>query len=234
MRPRPSTCLAFTLVELLVVIGIIGVLIALLLPALGRARESAKTIKCAAQLRSLGQAFYSYAAVNRGAMPPWSGWQVAGGNGTGEDAPGPGWTEILAPQYVGPLNPAYNCPSFPEEFPINYFLGVRYAAVNGRQNLKFSDIHTSSQIVLSGDCTQPRLYPRPFGITDYTQHDCDKDDATMEGVLFADQPGGMNMHRGGNNILFGDGHVSLFRGFDPAAMTYNPRKMQRWANVTAD
>jgi prepilin-type N-terminal cleavage/methylation domain-containing protein len=60
----------FTLVELLVVIGIIAVLIAILLPTLTRARENAKRTACAAQLRQLGIAVMSYAADNKGLLPP--------------------------------------------------------------------------------------------------------------------------------------------------------------------
>jgi len=60
----------FTLVELLLVVGIIAILIAFLLPVLGRARETAKRIKCAANLRSLCQWSYAYAAQNRGWLPP--------------------------------------------------------------------------------------------------------------------------------------------------------------------
>ena len=56
----PSRHRAFTLVELLVVIGIITVLIAVLLPVLARAREQANRIKCAANLHSMGQALTMY------------------------------------------------------------------------------------------------------------------------------------------------------------------------------
>jgi prepilin-type N-terminal cleavage/methylation domain-containing protein len=60
---------AFSLIEVMVVIGIIAVLIGLLMPAIIRARESAKTVQCASQLRSLGHAFQMYANANGGHLP---------------------------------------------------------------------------------------------------------------------------------------------------------------------
>lgn len=59
----------FTLIELLVVIAIIALLIGILLPALGKARESAKELKCLTQVRAMGTAFTYYADDNKDWYP---------------------------------------------------------------------------------------------------------------------------------------------------------------------
>ncbi len=84
--PYYSERRGFTLVELLVVIGIIALLIALLLPALNRAREAAKSINCGSNLRQMGQALLMHANDHRQYMP-LAGAQYAGPVQSSEDLP---------------------------------------------------------------------------------------------------------------------------------------------------
>src|SRR5437762_6667236 len=65
-RPAPS---GFTLVELLVVIAIIALLIGILLPSLGAARETARVTECNVHLRAITQAAFTYAYSNKGYLP---------------------------------------------------------------------------------------------------------------------------------------------------------------------
>jgi prepilin-type N-terminal cleavage/methylation domain-containing protein len=76
VRHNKSRCGGFTLVELLVVIGIIALLVSILMPALNRVRDQANRVKCMNNLRSVMQGVIMYSSENKGYMPycNWAGY----------------------------------------------------------------------------------------------------------------------------------------------------------------
>jgi prepilin-type processing-associated H-X9-DG protein/prepilin-type N-terminal cleavage/methylation domain-containing protein len=93
----------FTLVELLVVIGIIALLISILLPALNKAREQAKRIKCESNLRQMGMAMTMY-------INDWKYYPGCYASNTGGGNPFAIWPTRLR-FYLGKENLPFNCPS---------------------------------------------------------------------------------------------------------------------------
>jgi prepilin-type N-terminal cleavage/methylation domain-containing protein len=79
MARKPSaSARAFTLVELLVVIGIIALLLSILLPSLNKARRNAESVACASNMRQLYLASAMFAGDNKGHLPrPYSAGELS-------------------------------------------------------------------------------------------------------------------------------------------------------------
>ena len=164
----------FTLIELLVVIAIIGILAAILLPALARAREAARRASCANNLKQFGIIFAMYSNEWDGRLP-----RIHGGDPFDDDDLPPGCGSIddgdfcpdmyaIYPEYLTDLN-VLNCPSGPTEGVsiVNEFGsdGVSPCAFGGRSFAGYPSSGDESYVYVGfvldrGDMDDPMT---PFG-----------------------------------------------------------------------
>jgi prepilin-type N-terminal cleavage/methylation domain-containing protein len=232
-RPRPPRparrTAAFTLIELLVVISIIAILVGLLLSALGRARDQARTVKCGTQLRQVHLALANYLENNR-QMIFWRGedmngdgvfdidqdgmdWFVFGGRETGNwvSPPPPGQDDLFNRFVPRPLNEfaqsdfnLFHCPDDTGGWPEPEAAGKSHFEFVG--NSYWFDANGPPWDFEAGNV------PGDAALRGLAGKRMDAVRRPAQTVIFADASVVMfpwMWHRNGGNIVCGDGHVAF-------------------------
>lgn len=230
----------FTLVELLVVIGIIALLISILLPALNRAREEGKRVQCLSNMRQVGVAAIMYTNEAKGMLPTsgegppqkkfdWVYWQPASSAAPYNDP-----TQCSLARYLSATSPQaianiYTCPSDPTD--------QHYSNYGGRPPYPYSytiNAWISGDNSRVGNSKSPNITPYILRITQVRRASekiwfAEEDMNTINDGMFAPEgssgdtiadrhevkrAAGTKTGEGRGNVVFCDGHASLFNRAD--------------------
>jgi prepilin-type N-terminal cleavage/methylation domain-containing protein/prepilin-type processing-associated H-X9-DG protein len=212
----------FTLVELLVVIGIIALLVAILLPVLGRAQEAGRRTQCLSNLRQITLAWMMYADDNKGMLvnanpdlanpTPW----VAAGNTDNSIKDGALW------KYVRSLK-AYRCPGDDRFYKISYAINCWLNGESGFAGV----IKKRDQIALASQ-TFVFIEEYDWRGTVTTGYNRGSFAVRVTGDTWIDYPG--TWHSKGVCLSFADGHVEYWQWTDPRTLTINTNSVTQSNN----
>jgi prepilin-type N-terminal cleavage/methylation domain-containing protein/prepilin-type processing-associated H-X9-DG protein len=213
----------FSLIELLVVISIVGLLAAMLVPALKQARESARAAACASNLRQMGLATQMYLDdygryftyfTTQGPNRLWyfgleSPYSPSGAPGTRHID----LTKAKLYPYIQSLHGVEVCPSYDYYSPlwrqkfdqITYGYGFNiYGLITNNVGKTLADLHDPSRIICFADTAQVNTFQPPAS----SSHPMLEEWYYVSYTSFGDLPDVHFRHNGFANVLFCDGHVA--------------------------